>query len=514
VRPSTDLLQQQRLQALSPRQRLAIAFLAGALGVLAFAPFGIYPLALISPALLFLLWLGCTPGQAFREGWSYGAGLFGFGVFWMHISIDKFGNVGAALAIVVTLIFVLTVALYYGLIGWIARRFAQANCLSLLLILLPALWVLGEWLRGWVFTGFPWLALGYSQIDSPLAGWAPLLGVYGVSWLLALSASLLLLVLLGRPGQRRLALIAAAVIWGGGSLLQFVAWTAPAGEPLKVSLIQGNIKQEDKWKPERLMPTLQLYAGLTRQHWASDIIIWPETAVPAFAHQVEQTFLAPLSTAARNNRTALMLGIPVWIEERQRYYNAMLSLGKSRDHYYKRHLVPFGEFLPLQSLLKPLLDWLQIPMSDFSAGDSAEPSIQLDGYKVGVSICYEDAFGEEMIQALPGAAFLVNASNDAWFGDSLAPPQHLQIARMRALESGRYLLRSTNTGISAIVDARGKLLGTSPAFEQHVLSGRITPMQGATPYVRIGNWGIISLASLLLIIGVVVNRSHAESALV
>lgn len=500
----------QRLNGLSPLPRLLIAFLAGAIGVLAFAPLALYPLALVSPALLFLLWQEASPKQAFYLGWSYGLGLLGFGVFWMHISIDQFGNVGTLLAICITLAFIAIMALYYGLVGWSVRRLSRKSNLLSLLMLTPAFWVLGEWLRGWVLTGFPWLALGYSQIDSPLSGWAPILGVYGVSWLLVVSACLLIVVLRGNQKQRGLALLAAAAIWFGGGFLQFIEWTESAGKSIQVSLIQGNIKQEDKWKREQLMPTLQLYSELTQKNWSSDIIIWPETAVPAFAHQMERDFLGPLSNLAHQNSTALMLGIPVWIEEQKQYYNAMLSLGGARDHYYKRHLVPFGEFMPLQSLLKPLLDWMEIPMSDFSSGNSGVPIVQLNGYKVGVSICYEDAFGEEVIEALPEADFLVNASNDAWFGDSLAPHQHLEIARMRALESGRYLLRSTNTGISAIVDSKGALLGTSPAFEQHVLTAEIKPMQGQTPFVRVGNWAIVILSLFLLAIPIAVNRKAVK----
>lgn len=488
----------QRLRTSSPL-RLVVAFGAGALTVLAFAPFSLYPLALLGPLLLLGLWRDGTPRFGFQSGWAYGIGLLGFGVFWLHISIDQFGNMGTLAAIAITLLFVLAIALYYGLVGWLTVRLWRGRGVWLFGVI-PSLWVLGEWLRGWIFTGFPWLLLGYSQIDAPLGGYAPLVGVYGVSWLVMLSVALLLCLL--SPAVRGRFWLAGglALLWGGGPLLNQVAWTEPAGAALRVSLIQGNIAQEEKWKRGSLQPTLELYTGLTRQHWQSDLIIWPETAVPAFAHQVNEPFLQPLAGEARANGSALLIGIPEWDTESGAYYNSMISLGHEQGSYAKRHLVPFGEFMPLKGWLRPLIDWLQIPMSDFTPGDSPQPLLRVAGYAAGISICYEDAFGEEVAEALPQAAFLVNASNDAWFGDSLAPRQHLEIARMRALETGRYLLRATNTGISALIDPKGRVLAFSPAFQQDVLSGEILPMQGMTPYVRVGNWAVVLLSVLILLV--------------
>ena len=453
----------RKVASLSLFWRSLFAFAAGSLTVLAFAPFSFHFLAIAGSFLLTLLWLNASPAQAFREGWLFGFGLMGVGVFWMHISIDQFGNVGTLLAVVITLLFAALVALYYGAAGWLVVRIHQQRGVSAVKLLsVCLLWTLFEWLRGWLLSGFPWLALGYSQIDSILAGWAPLLGVYGVTLAVTLSAASLLGILLLDGYRRLLFLGLLAVTWGGGSLLTGAQWTQVAGEPISVSIIQGNIAQEEKWKQGSLQPTLALYTGLTRQHWGSDLIIWPETAVPAFAAQVDEAFLRPLDLEAKENRSSLLLGIAD-SKPGNKYYNAMLALGTERAAYHKRHLVPFGEFMPLKPLLQPLIDWLQIPMSDFSAGGGGKPLLNLAGYSVGISICYEDAFGAEVIEALPEAAFLVNASNDAWFGDSLAMPQHLEIARMRALESERYLLRSTNTGISAIIAPDGRLAAVSPA---------------------------------------------------
>ena len=492
--------------------RTLLAFGAGAATVTAFAPFSLYPLAVIGPTLLFHLWLNSSPLKAFREGWFFGLGLLGFGVFWLRISIDQFGNMVTLAAILITLIFIVVFATYYGLVGWLAVKFSAR--IQQRLVLFPALWVLLEWFRGWFLTGFPWLALGYSQIDSPLGALAPLIGVYGVSLAVTTSSALLVWCMRGSIRNLTIALGALVLIWSMGYLSQSHQWTHSAGEPFSVSMIQGNVAQHMKWKKDSLLPTLELYARLTQANWQSDLIIWPETAVPAFAHQVETSFLQPMAEQAMKHESLLLIGIPIWQQEDNRYFNAMLVLGEDtpvekRQAYYKRHLVPFGEFMPLRSLLRPLIDWLQIPMSDFSAGESEKPLLQLGGYAVGISICYEDAFGEEVIEALPQAAFLINASNDAWFGDSLAPHQHLEIARMRALESGRYLLRSTNTGISAIINANGEIVKKSPAFQQHVLSGDIIPLTGLTLYARFGNWLPISLVSTILLVLILINRVPA-----
>ncbi len=487
---------------------LALAFLSGAATVLAFAPFSFSLIAVITPLPLLFMWCSSSPAQAFRQGWAYGLGLLGFGIFWMHISIDQFGNLGTLTAIAITLLFVLGVSLFYGLVGWSAAhlglRLKRAAHQQSLLLFIPALWILGEWLRGWVLTGFPWLSLGYSQIESPLAGYAPLLGVYGVSGLVLLTSALLALAVTAAPRGRVVVLATVALIWLGGWQLNRIQWTTPAGPPLKVSMIQGNVPQEIKWKQQQLASTLSLYTELTRQQWESDLIIWPETAVPTFAHLIDEGLLQPLQSEAIEQKSELLIGIPVWKQETMEYFNTMQLLGQERDAYYKRHLVPFGEFMPLAKLLSPIARWLNIPMSSFTAGaDDTPPILKVAGYPAGISICYEDAFGEEVIEALPQAAFLINTSNDGWFGDSLAPPQHLEIARMRALETGRYLLRSTNTGISAIIGPKGELLSTSPAFERHVLTGEFVPMKGSTPYAMAGNALLISLMALLLAAGLI-----------
>ncbi|MEW6354615.1 MAG: apolipoprotein N-acyltransferase, partial [Pseudomonadota bacterium] len=430
-----------------------------------------------------------------------GAGLFGVGVSWVFVAIHVFGYAGVPLASFLTALFVAFLALFPALLGYAVTRFFPAAKFSdtlKLMLIFPAAWVLFEWLRGWLFSGFPWLNLGYSQIDAPLAGVAPLLGVYGVSWLCALSAGLLVLLLRGASALRIGALAALAALWGGAMLLSNVTWTQSLGAPLRVSLVQGNIPQDIKWQAGQRRRTLDLYAELTRRHWDSRLIVWPEAALTMFYHEIADNYLAQLGAEARRHGTDLIIGLSVQDQSSGDYYNAMMSLGGREGFYFKRHLVPFGDYVPLERWLRGLIRFFDLPMSGYSAGPADQPLLQAAGYKIGASICYEDAFGEEVIDALPQAALLVNGTNNAWYGDSFAPHQALQMSRMRALESGRPMLRATTNGVSAIIDARGAVTARAPQFETYVLQGDAQPMQGATPYVRWGNYPLLLLAALSL----------------
>ncbi len=490
-----------------PLRPLLVALLAGLALPFAFAPFGLFPLAIVSPAILFWLWRQMSARQAFFSGYLFGVGYFGLGASWVAVSMYRFGGMGVALSLLSTVLFVLVLAAFPALVGWLYRRYFPGFSSSLrLLLVLPALWGLLEWTRGWILTGFPWLALGYSQTDSPLAGVAPLLGVYGIGWLLTLSAGLLVLAW-QLPGRRWLPLVSLLGIWLLGSGLSQVEWSAPAGAPLRASLIQGNVPQNLKWLPEQRQPTIDLYTRLSRQHWAdSDIVIWPETALPAYYHQAER-FLQGLAAEAARHGSNLMLGLPVRpASAPDTYYNSVVAVTDPPQIYSKHHLVPFGEYIPLKWLLGNLLDILQVPMADFSRGAAVQPPLEVAGQKIAVSICYEDAFGEEVIRALPAATLLVNVSNDAWFGDSLAPHQHLQMARMRSLETARPMFRATNNGISALIDHRGRVTARSPQFEVFVLSGSLQPRSGATPYVLGGNYPLLALLLSSLLLAVFLQR--------
>ena len=477
------------------------SFISGAVTVLAFAPFELFFIPFLTLGFLFYQWLDADRKQAASSGYFFGLGLMGFGVFWLHVSISKFGGVTLPLAIILALIFAATMALYYALTGWLSVWMAQrlqAGPAVRLLFIFPAILVLVEIIRAYFLGGFPWLSMGYSQLDSSLVALAPLMGVFAVSWITAFLAALAVLLLKGSQQQRLLSIAGAILIVAGTFWLNMQQWSSPTGKQLSVRLVQANIPQELKWQPANLGPSIDLYSRLTFQQHA-DLVVWPETAIPAFAHTVETTVLQPLREQMLQQGSELVVGIPIRAEDHG-YFNSMLSLGEGRDQYDKRHLVPFGEFAPLDFLLRPLVDYFKIPMSDFREGEAEKPLLKTGQYQAGVSICYEDAFGNETIQSLPEADFLINVSNDAWFGDSLAPYQHLQIARMRAVETGRYMLRATNTGISAVINQHGSIIEKTGQAETAVIHTMIQPMQGMTPYALTGDWLIMTL----LIISVVI----------
>ncbi len=480
-----------------------LALAAGAVSVTAFAPFNYGVVMLFTLALLFhLLWQTENLARAIGLGYAFGLGLMGFGVSWVYNSIIQFGGIGQFIAYAATVGFVAIAAAYYALFAGLLKRLGRnTHKLIFTLGLAPLIWVLVEWLRGWLFTGFPWLSIGYSQIDWPLAGYASVFGVLGVSIMLAWSAALLTL------SRDIWPLVMISLLWFGGWLLQQVEWTSAYAQPFQASLIQGNINQDDKWKPGQLQKTLSLYQTLTQQVPESRLVVWPETAIPMFDIHVEKSLLQPLHQVMRQQQRDLLTGIVVKKTDRH-YYNAMISLGVSgRDEYFKQHLVPFGEYMPFKPILKPLLDFIQIPMSDFSPGENQDGLITLAGHQAGINICYEDAFPNEVLRALPKAAYLVNASNDSWFGDSLAPHQHLQIARMRALESQRDFLRATSTGISAIISHQGQLRQSAPQFAQATVTAMVQPRHGVTPYAFWGDAPLLFFVMSSLLIWL---RQHTQ----
>ncbi len=467
-------------------------FLAGALAVFAFAPLGFYPILLASFAVLAPLWRD-TPRRCFLSGWAFGLGLFGTGVSWVYVSMSRFGGMPPALAVVATAGFCAFLALFPAAAGWLQARIPAAPALRAVL-LIPASWTLFEWLRSWFLTGFPWLSAGYAAVGWPLQGYAPLGGVFAVSFLTATAGGLLWLVL----GERSLkwTLLFVAVV-GIGQLLRHAAWTSPSGPPLSVSLLQGNIEQDLKFSPQRYAQTLDTYARLASASRAT-LIVFPETALPRFLDQIDPDYLLGLERIARRNGGDALVGV-LARRSSDEYYNSVLTLGASPQQlYHKAHLVPFGEFVPPG--FGWTLDLMHIPMSDFSRGSEQRSVLEVAGQRVAPNICYEDAFGAEIARQLPEATLLVNVSNVAWFGDSLAPAQHLQIARMRAVETGRMHLAATNSGITASVDRDGRVLARLPQFAEGRLEVIAQGYTGATPYVRLRDWPIV-LASLAALVG-------------
>ena len=483
---------------------------AGAALPLAFAPFGLFPVAFASLATLFLAWRECrTPRRAFLRGWLFGIGSFGAGISWVYESFG-FANVPGALAFVLTVSLIGCLALYPAVLGWIVARVApdgsagpprrRGGDAPLLLAVYPAAWTLWEWLRGWAFTGLPWLQVGYSQIDGPASGWLPVIGAYGTGALAALAAGSLAWVLVRRDRRAWAVLGAAAVLWGAGAVLVRVDWVHPAGRPLAVAIVQGNVAQDRKWHPEMRAPTLERYATLTREHFDADLVVWPESATPAFLDTLEE-FTRGIRAEAVERGSAVLTGAPVRDAPGGPYLNGVVMLGPDPGIYYKRRLVPFGEYLPFGPVLRPGLEALGIRMADFSPGPREQTPIRLGPHPLGVSICYEIAFSAVVRLDLPQAALLVTVSNDAWFGDSIGPHQHLEIARVRAAETGRWLVRATNTGLSAVVSPRGEIRARLPQFEIAAGTFEVVPMRGETPYVRIGDAPIVVALAVWLAAG-------------
>jgi len=483
-----------------PRWVLPLAALAGLISPLAYAPFGWFWVALLSPAVLFALVARAPRRLALQAAYLHGVCYYAAGGHWIWFSVGEFG--GGPL---VATVFCVVLALLFGLITWLLVRiwFAlrPAGEAPSLMVTLPAAWLLLEWVQGWIFTGTTWLQLGYSQTDSWLGGYAPLLGSLGISLLLAVMAGALAWAVL-TPSARGRGLVAVAVVavFGTGWALDR-PWTQPSGEPIRVALLQGNVSQDEKWEPAVRERTLALYQRLTERHWDVDLVIWPETAVPAYLHQVQDDYLLPLAEEAEFRGTDLLIGLPVLDREqpRGRVFNSVLALGSTVDFYHKQHLVPFGEYVPFRQQLGGLLDVFGAPMSDFTPGWRAN-TLNVAGHAVGVFICYEITFPGQVRRVLPAAEVLVNVSNDGWFGNSVGPHQHFQMARMRAMETGRPLLRSTNTGITAAVDERGRVVARAPQFTVDALVAEVTPHQGMTPYARAGDWPVIGAFTLMLLL--------------
>jgi len=463
---------------------------------LGFAPFRFPVLIPLSVAVLWFLWEDRRPRAAAWIGFAWGAGAFLTGTYWLYISIHVFGQAPVFLAVLLMLGLVAIMAVYPALIGYAVSRWVPGGPVRWLLVL-PGIWVLVEWLRGWLFTGFPWLGLGYGMVDGPLRGFAPLLGVHGVSLATAEIAGCLVAVFAGRRRARLLAATLIAVVVIVGQVLTTVHWTRPGDRQLRVALIQGAVPQELKWLPEQRQPTKDLYMDLTRAELDRDLVVWPEAAIPALVSE-EIDYLEAVSAEARSAGATVVLGMLEQDPGDGRYFNSLLVLGDQQAEYRKRHLVPFGEYFPVPDLVREWMRLLSLPYSDITPGPAHQAPLPVAGSLAAPSICYEDAFGAEQLDFLPEAGLLLNVSNDAWFGDSIAPHQHLQIARMRSLETGRYLLRATNTGISAVISPDGEVIARSPQFATHVLRADIRPYLGATPYVRMGNAAVVTVALLMV----------------
>ena len=483
------------------------AFAAGGVTVLSFAPFGLWPIQIAT--LAFIFWLVLRQDSvrlSMLTGWAYGAGWSIFGVYWLYISMHHYGGMTAWMAALAVLVLGAVLGIYTALAMGVAAWFKQRGASPALLLLgiLPAAWMLNEWLRGWMFTGFPWLVSGYAHTSNALSGYAPVVGVYGIGWLAALLAGSLVML-----QARRAALFLIVIVLGVGAGLRTVSWTTPHSDPISVRLLQGNIAQEMKFEIETISDTLALYYKMITEQPA-DLIATPETALPLFSHHLPPNYLPQLAEFATQSDSYIALGLPV-SDGPSQYANSVMGLSPDPAakpyRYDKHHLVPFGEFIPLGA--RWFVDMMNIPLGDFTRGDPLQAPFAVKDQWVMPNICYEDLFGEEIADQLAAAIFngqpqptiLLNMSNIAWFGNTIALPQHLQISQMRALEMRRPMLRATNSGTTAVIDHMGKVAGQLAPYTQGSLDMKVQGYSGWTPYILYGNT-LVVLLSLLLFIAV------------
>jgi apolipoprotein N-acyltransferase len=490
----------QQLSDFFARRGQWLAAPAGAALALAFAPAALVPLAFLCPAVLFLLWQDATPRSAAWRGFLFTGGTFLAGTYWLYHSIHLVGGAPLWIAAFLMIGLVAIMGSYTAALGYAVARWGAASGARRWLLLLPAGWVLVEWFRGWFLSGFPWLALGYTQLDTPLAGFAPLGGVYGASLAVALVAGALVSLLLGGRGARIAAAATIAAVWIAGVALGRIEWTAARGTRIEVALVQGAVPQSMKWEPGQRDRTLKLYAGLTIPHLGAGIIVWPEAALPALESDLRD-YLETLRATARAQGSDVVMGLLRRDRTTGAFHNSMVALGATEQWYDKRRLVPFGEFFPVPAAVREWLRLMNLPYSDFVPGARDQAPLAAGGETLAPTICYEDAYASEQLPLARRSTLLVNVTNDAWFGDSSAPHQHLDISRMRSLETGRPMLRATNDGVTALIAHDGALEGTLPQFQPGVLTGTVEPRVGLTPYVRLGNAPVLALVAIALAAG-------------
>ncbi|WP_341508722.1 apolipoprotein N-acyltransferase [Photobacterium damselae subsp. damselae] len=496
--------------------RLIAAVPAGALATFSFAPYNHWYLAPISLILFFLLLQKQTIKQSTLIGFFWGLGIFGTGISWVHVSIDNFGGMPKIASVFLMTLLISYLALYPAIFANLYHRFFRQKPVLQLLVSGPVLWLLLDWFRGWFLTGFPWLWMGYSQIESPLRTIAPILGVEGITLALVLISGAIVATLYYRAWKT---LLIPVIIVASCLALKPIQWVKPdPSRTVSVALIQGNIPQELKWLPSQRWPTLMKYMDLTEQNWDADIIIWPEAAIPALEEQIP-TFLENLDKTAREHHTTLLTGV---LDQKAdgEFFNNILTLGvnpagpynyATAHRYSKHHLLPFGEFVPFGDLLRPIAPFFNLPMSSFSRGAYIQPNLQAHGLSIAPALCYEVAFSEQVRENVhPNTELLLTLSNDAWFGRSIGPFQHMEIAQMRSLELGKPLLRATNTGITAVVDADGNITKKIPQFETAVLRDKVVPTLGTTPYGHMGSWPLYVYCALISVIALLFGRKYSQ----
>lgn len=506
-----------RLSYKTPRltayRKAAVLFfsliLSGGLLAFAFAPFQLWPFAILSPAYLLWLWqnpqLTSTPRKAFYVGTLFGLGMYGFGVSWVFVSIHRYGNTDIPLSIFITALLITGFALLMGLQGYLLKCFLKKQSAIVCLLGFPCLWVFFEWGKSILFTGFPWLFLGNTQLSTPLCGYAPIGSVYLVSLAVAVSSGAIIAFINGRCSVKIGTSILFIAMWGIGYGLYLHEWVQSSEREYTASLVQGNVAPLDKFtQQDPIQSARNIYGQLSKEHWDSSLVIWPENAI-TYPLPFVEPFLHELSNIAQAHNATLITGLQTVVNNTD-YYNSMIALGRGKGLYHKRHLLPFGEFLPFEHILRGLINFFNIPMSNFIEGSMDQDFLTAGDLKIAPLICYEIAFPELVRESIKNTHIIVTLTEDGWFGDSWGPHQHLEIARMRALETGKPILRAATSGISAYINEKGQVINTIPQFQPLVLTTMFTVTKGTTPWVRIGIWPLLIFLAMGL--GIAIWRSN------
>lgn len=487
-----------------------LSFVAGLSLVFAYAPFSQWYLALFIPGIVFYHLEKQNPKKSAKLIGLFAFGWFASGISWVHVSIDQFGGLPLVVSLGLMLLLCIYLALFPALAAYLSARCSKKQQFNLWL--LPSFWLVGEYLRSVVLTGFPWLSLGYSQIDSPLSIFAPVVGEVGITAIVITINICLVKFFTAIRYKKKTAVIFPALVIASLTLTTYqltnITWVEKTGVSTKVALVQGNIAQSVKWMPEQEWPTMLKYLDLTRTHYNADIIIWPESAIPALEPTI-QDYLSTVNRSALLNDSAIITGVINYDINNKEYFNSLIVLGSAKNNdeqgyyyndnnrYSKNHLLPIGEFVPFQEWLRPLAPFFNLPMSSFTRGDYIQNNLVAKNLHLLPLLCFEIAFPHQLAANLTQQTdILLTVSNDAWFGDSHGPHQHMEIARMRALEFGRPLLRSTNTGITAVVDHQGKFIARIPQFKEEVLQAQVALVTGNTPYSQ---WPRLTLLLMILI---------------
>ncbi len=504
-----------------------LALLLGGLHTLAFAPtpHGGWLTLFTLPAFFILLARTPTARIAARQGLIFGIGHFGSGLAWLTVSLHVYGGLSLALSLILLLLCVLYLSLYPALTGWVWRALSLQPSKSALTwqssMSFACMWTLCEWLRGTLFTGFPWLVSGYTQVDGPLTGYASILGVYGISWLLAWIAALGAQALImykpqwltprpptdsngasltwkySSPRQALLVrLMLCAGLMGIALICQHISWTSPQGKPLNIRLLQGNIPQSTKINTSNIEGMLALYQKLITEKPA-ELILTPETAAPLPIDELPASFARALRQFSDQTGSFILLGgigrtFSALEDDTFYWTNSLFGIAPRTlaiTVYNKRHLVPFGEYIPWG--FAKIMAYLQLPLASFMQGPVQQANFRVGDQTIAASICYEDIFGEELArtlrQANPAASLIINSTNLGWFGNTIALAQHRQMAQMRALETARPMLSAANTGITAAIDQKGKIIAELPPFTTASLNVTLAGRIGTTPYIFYGN---------------------------